>query len=111
MANDLPFTREEYLARLESVRRAMAARELDLLLVADPANQNWLTGHEGWSFYTPQLVAVAHDREPIWLGRAMDAPGARMTTYMDDAKVVPFPEALGAEDRCPPGGFHGGLSA
>ena len=92
MAPALPFSREEYLARLDRVRQAMAERELDLLLVADPASQNWLTGHEGWSFYTPQLVAVAHEREPIWLGRAMDAPGARMTTYMDDGAVVPFPE-------------------
>ncbi|MEM7224283.1 MAG: M24 family metallopeptidase [Pseudomonadota bacterium] len=92
MSLELPFTREEYLERLDRVRGDMTQRELDLLLIADPASQNWLTGHEGWSFYTPQLVAVAHDREPIWLGRAMDAPGARMTTYMDDGAVVPYPE-------------------
>ena len=94
MRNDLPFARDEFLARLDKVRRAMAERELELLLVADPANQNWLTGHEGWSFYVPQLVAVSHEQEPIWLGRAMDAPGARMTTYMDDSHVVPYPEDL-----------------
>ena len=72
----------------------MADQGLDLLLVADPANQNWLTGHEGWSFYTPQLVAVSHHEEPLWLGRAMDAPGARMTVYMADENVIPYPETL-----------------
>lgn len=92
--HSLVFTRDEYLRRLAAVRKRMADQGLDLLLIADPANQNWLTGHEGWSFYTPQLVAVSHHEEPLWLGRAMDAPGARMTVYMADENVIPYPETL-----------------
>ena len=48
------------------------------LLVASPANQFWLTGYDGWSFYTPQMVAVSlKEEEPIWVGRKMDAVGAK----------------------------------
>ena len=37
------FERSEFLSRLRLVKRAMADRDIDLLLVASPANQNWLT--------------------------------------------------------------------
>ena len=31
-------------------------------LVRDPANINWLTGNDAWSFYTPQMMLVdMHD--------------------------------------------------
>ena len=71
------FERGEYLDRLARVKRSMTERDIDLLLVASPANQFYLTGYDGWSFYTPQMVVVALDQdEPIWFGRKMDAVGA-----------------------------------
>ena len=53
-----PFAKAEYESRLLRVRARMAAAGIDLLLLADPANMNYLTGYDGWSFYVPQLVAV-----------------------------------------------------
>ena len=53
------FDRAEYLERIGRVKRQMTERGIDLLLVASPANQFWLTGYDGWSFYTPQMVAVS----------------------------------------------------
>ncbi len=50
----LPFTREEYDARLAKVRQAMTESELDVLVVSDPSNMAWITGYDGWSFYTHQ---------------------------------------------------------
>lgn len=88
----LHFTKQEYSDRLKRVRTGMTARGIELLLVADPANQNWLTGHEGWSFYVPQIIAVSLHDEPLWLGRLMDAPGAHATTWMGDSSIVPYPE-------------------
>lgn len=85
--------REEYSARLASTKLAMQSRGIDVLLVGDIANQYWLTGCEGWSFYLPQLVIVTlNDPEPVWIGRAMDAPGAAMTGYMAASQVESYPE-------------------
>jgi ectoine hydrolase len=55
---ELRFTRDEFAARLEKTRRAMEAKGVDLLIVTDPSNMNWLTGYDGWSFYVHQCVIV-----------------------------------------------------
>jgi len=79
--------------RYKIVRAEMARRGIDLLLVASPANQFWLTGYDGWSFYTPQMVAVSlHAEEPIWIGRKMDAVGAKFTAFLKPENVVPYPD-------------------
>jgi Xaa-Pro aminopeptidase len=52
---------------------------------------HYLTGYDGWSFYVPQAVAVAQDEdEPLWLGRGIDANGARATTFLPDANIVAY---------------------
>lgn len=84
---DLPFTREEYDARLAKARAAMATRGLDAVFVTDPSNMAWLTGYDGWSFYVHQGVLLTHEGEPVWWGRAMDAAGARRTTYLGDDNI------------------------
>ncbi|HJU16111.1 MAG TPA: Xaa-Pro peptidase family protein [Stellaceae bacterium] len=87
------FERGEYLARIGRVKTRMAERGIDLLLVASPANQFWLTGYDGWSFYTPQMVAVRLDaEEPVWVGRKMDAVGARFTAFLKPENIVPYPD-------------------
>lgn len=91
----LPFPREEYDRRLRAVRSEMQRRGLDLLVVNDIANQHYLTGYDGWSFYTPQVVLVPlEEAEPVWIGRAMDAAGGRLTAWMKPDNVVGFPEEL-----------------
>jgi Xaa-Pro aminopeptidase len=90
----LPFDRSEYAARLARIRKEMTRRDIGLLVVADIANQHYITGYDGWSFYTPQLVLVPiEDEEPVWVGRAMDAAGGRLTAWMAPGNVVGFPEA------------------
>ena len=89
----LLFESREYQARVVRVKDAMVERRIELLLVASPANQFWLTGYDGCSYYTPQMVAVSlrHD-EPIWIGRKMDAVGAKFTAFIDQSNVVPYPD-------------------
>ncbi|HBL09584.1 MAG TPA: ectoine hydrolase DoeA [Acidimicrobiaceae bacterium] len=87
---DLPFTRDEYASRLTRVRAAMDERGIDVLVAADPSNMSWLTGYDGWSFYTPQAVVVTHDDDPVWWGRMMDATGALRTVYMDADHIVGY---------------------
>ncbi len=47
----LHFPRSEYDDRIARCRTAMAARDIELVIVSDPSNMCWLTGYDGWSFY------------------------------------------------------------
>ena len=87
---ELDFSREEYTARLAKVRAAMDVAGVEVMVAADPSNMAWLTGYDGWSFYTPQAVVVSHDGEPWWWGRRMDANGARRTVYMDESRILDY---------------------
>ncbi|RVB83857.1 ectoine hydrolase DoeA, partial [Mesorhizobium sp. M7A.F.Ca.CA.002.04.1.1] len=90
---ELPFARDEYRQRLRKIRTEMAKRGLELLVVNDVANQHYITGYDGWSFYTPQMVLVPIEEvEPVWIGRAMDAAGGLLTAWMKPENVVGFPE-------------------
>jgi Xaa-Pro aminopeptidase len=88
----LPFEAAEYQARLANIRSQMSRRGLDLLIVNDVANQHYITAYDGWSFYTPQVVIVPLQGEPVWIGRAMDAAGGRLTAWMQPQNVIGFPE-------------------
>ena len=90
----LPFARSEYDERLGKVRREMDRRGLELLICPDPSNMSWLTGYDGWSFYTPQAVLVTHDADPVWWGRIQDSNGAKRTVYMDHDSIFGFPDDL-----------------
>ena len=87
---ELRFPRQEYADRLTKVRSAMESNGIELLVAADPSNMAWLTGYDGWSFYTHQAVIVSHDDEPMWWGRHMDAAGAMRTVYMDERHIVSY---------------------
>ena len=41
----LPFETSEYLKRIDNTKRHMAKAGLDVLLAADTANMNYLTGY------------------------------------------------------------------
>jgi Xaa-Pro dipeptidase len=87
------FERVEYLERLRNTRERMAARGIDVLLLSDPANINYLSGYDGWSFYVHQALLVAQDEEqPVWIGRGQDANAARVTTFLEPASIVPYPD-------------------
>ena len=86
----LKFTRAEYAERLQKTRRAMEEKGVDLLIVSDPSNMNWLTGYDGWSFYVHQAVIVPPEGEPIFFGRGMDAVGARFTAYLSEDNIIGY---------------------
>ena len=88
----LNFSLDEYAERLARTRDAMNERGLDCLLVVDPSNMAWLTGYDGWSFYTHQCVIVRHDAEPIWWGRGIDAAGALRTVYLAEDNIIGYPD-------------------
>lgn len=85
-----PFSRTEYERRIRLTRAAMVEAGIDVLFITNPSNQNWLTGYDGWSFYTHQGVILTLEGDPIWWGRGMDANGAKRTVWMEDENILPY---------------------
>ncbi|WP_246064899.1 M24 family metallopeptidase [Melghirimyces algeriensis] len=89
----LPFSVSEYTERLRRVKHQMEKRGLDILVVTDPANMNYLSGYDAWSFYVPQaLVVISDEEQPIWIGRKQDAGGAKLTTWFHPNRIIPYPD-------------------
>lgn len=84
------FSHEEYEQRILKTRKAMDSAGLDVIIVSDPSNISWLTGYDGWSFYTHQAVVLSIEGEPIWWGRGMDALGAKLTVFMADENIIGY---------------------
>ena len=82
------FELSEYKERISKTKKRMRESGIDVLLVTNPANMNYLTGYDGWSFYVHQGVFVSMDQaDPIWFGRGMDANGAKLTTWMEPTNI------------------------
>ncbi len=83
------FEKTEYLSRMKKTQLSMAEKGIDALIVSDPANICYLSGHDAWSFYVPQgLIVTLNDNMPIFVGRYMDAfSGVVKTTWLDEKHV------------------------
>lgn len=97
-----PFSHSEYQRRLTILRNTMEGKNLDLLFVEDPSNMAWISGYDGWSFYTHQGVIVFHDRDPIWWGRNQDANGAQRTVWMKEENVTKYADHFVQSTSCHP---------
>lgn len=89
--NNTPFSEAEFAERLAKTKERMSAAGLDVLIVSNPANMNYLTGYDGWSFYVHQAVVVALDLDqPLWIGRFQDVNGAKLTTILLDEDIYGY---------------------
>ena len=87
------FSRTEFLERIANTKASMAKKGIEILVVCDPANMNYLTGYDGWSFYVPQAVLLIDDQEePLWIGRGMDVNGARHTAFIRKENMIGYPD-------------------
>lgn len=88
MEKVLYFDVMEYKERLEKTKRSMSSQGIEVLIVTDPANMNYLTGFDGWSFYVHQgLIVMVDQDEPIWFGRGQDGNAARLTTWLKEENI------------------------
>ncbi|MEM7207992.1 MAG: Xaa-Pro peptidase family protein [Pseudomonadota bacterium] len=95
MSFEKAFEKSEYDARVARVQASMREAGFDLLICQDPANMCYLSGFDGWSFYTPQALLVhVDDADPIWFGRAQDAKSGHITTDLPADNIVSFSEPL-----------------
>lgn len=95
MSYQKPFDISEYASRVARVKSSMKQAGFDLIICQDPANMCYLSGFDGWSFYTPQCLLVHIDEEmPIWYGRAQDAKSAHITTDLPAQNIISYSEPL-----------------
>ncbi len=91
MDKTLYFSTEEYKDRFNKVKHSMAEKNIDVLVVTDPANMNYISGFDGWSFYVHQCLLVFLEKdEPIWVGRGQDGNAAKLTTWLSDESIRPY---------------------
>ena len=89
--NMFTFSNTEYSKRLQETKESMERQHIDVLLITDPANMNYLTGYDAWSFYVHQVLIIMIDQEePIWIGRGMDANAAKITTWLQHDNIIPY---------------------
>ena len=87
------FEKKEYKERLKKVKESMTQQGIDLLISHDPANMNYLTGYDAWSFYYAQCVLVhINEEEPICFLRAQDAGGGFIKTYVQHKNIIAYDE-------------------
>ncbi len=92
----LPFTLDEYTARLARVRAAMADADLDLLLVTGPENIYWLTGYRTTGYYVYQLLVVPAEGDAVFVTSRLEGEAVRalswikgnLTVFMGDDEVA-----------------------
>ncbi|WP_442985546.1 M24 family metallopeptidase [Sedimentibacter sp. MB31-C6] len=85
------FQVDEYKSRLNRTKHKMVNDGIEVLIVTDPANMNYISGFDGWSFYVHQcLIIMADQDEPIWVGRGQDANAARLTSWINEENIRPY---------------------
>lgn len=93
MQQKMIFPPSEYDRRIRRTKEMMDRQGMELLLIIDPANMNYLTGYDGWSFYVHQGVILSlEDDFPLWFGRQQDFNGARLTTWLPDECIFGYPD-------------------
>ncbi|MEO1226541.1 MAG: Xaa-Pro peptidase family protein [Pseudomonadota bacterium] len=65
----LAFSPEEYVRRYDAIQSAMAALDLDALLIRGPENITYFSGYETPGYYKYHCVIVPRDGEPVFLVR------------------------------------------
>ena len=103
---EIIFSNKEFISRINKVKLKMNEKGIEILLISNPANQFYLTGYDGWSFYTPQMVLIhINDAQPYWIGRRMDAVGAKFTSFLNKNHIISYPDTYVASTTKHPMNF------
>lgn len=82
-ADGLPFSLEEYRARLHAVRTRMEAAGVEVMLTTVPENIVYLTGYVSLGYFTYQVLILSLDHDPILLTRALNVDKARVDSCLE----------------------------
>lgn len=83
----VPFTGEEYAVRLANVRREMARRGIDVLLLREPANVHYLTGYNTLGLSSFMVLFVTQDQEPKMVARYLETYIASKSSNVTEVRA------------------------
>lgn len=76
------FSPAEYARRLRALRKRLAARELDAMLITTPENICYLTGFESPGHYYFNALLVPLSGEPVMVPRKLEERGIQLLTWV-----------------------------
>lgn len=81
--SNLCFPLAEYERRLTELRQRMQERLLDAVVISDPENLFYLTGHQttGYSYF--QALVVPVDAEPVAITRELESSNIEQRTWVE----------------------------
>ena len=77
----LPFSANEYAARLARLRERMREQQLEVFVSFSPENIFWITGHDSPAYHYVQASVVTLDEAPINLLRRIDATNTLLRSW------------------------------
>ncbi|MDT7790515.1 MAG: Xaa-Pro dipeptidase [Pseudonocardiales bacterium] len=81
--DNLAFSLDEYRERLDTVRKGMAERGVDIALVSVPENIYYLTGYTTLGYYMYQVLMVPVDDEPLLLTYREERINVERLSWLD----------------------------
>jgi Xaa-Pro dipeptidase len=84
------FDRTEYDARVQSLQKRLAERDLGLAVVTAPENICYLTGHQTPGYYTYQCLLVPQAADPVLLTRETETINGTQSTWL--SQIVGYPD-------------------
>jgi Xaa-Pro dipeptidase len=93
----LPFSTQEYRARVDAACTAMTAQELDALLLFAPESHYYLCGYDTFGFAMFQCLVLTRSGRMALLTRAPDLRQAQQTSTLADAEIHVWSDREGVE--------------
>jgi len=88
--DDMTFPFAEYQRRIDELRRRMAQRLMDAVIITDPENLMYLTDYQttGYSFF--QALVVPLEDEPFMVTRKLEESNVHARTWVE--RTRPYPD-------------------
>ncbi len=93
----LHFDDQEYAGRVARAQTALAARNLDAILLFAPESHYWLTGYDTFGFALFQCMVLGADGRIDLLTRLPDLRQARHTSTLADDRIHIWTQVEGAD--------------
>jgi Xaa-Pro dipeptidase len=90
--HDLPFSVDEYRARVARVQAEMAKRGIDVLMINHLENIYYLSGYRTIGYYSFMALLVPPSGDPVHLCRLIEKTVLQGTSWIDDMDLYPDTE-------------------
>lgn len=96
---EMAFEVSEYRKRIANIRKEMAARDLDALLVTETSNVCYLSGYETFVPNNFACLALTDSGKPTLQVAEFEIPGALLNSWVSDVRPTRFNDADAVADQ------------